>query len=72
MTSQNGSILKLKDVRHVPKLERNLIYVGQLAAAKMKITFAGDLCKITKGAMITIHSKKEGTVYITSGSTASN
>ena len=44
----NGSILKLKDVRHVPKLKRNLISVGQLADAGMKTIFDSDLCKITR------------------------
>ena len=44
----NGSMLKLKDVRHVPKLKRNLISVGQLADAEMKTIFDSDLCKITR------------------------
>ena len=50
-------MLKLKNIRHVPKLKRNLISVGQLADAGMKITF-DDLCKITKGAMISAHGKE--------------
>ena len=37
----------------------------------MKITFDGDVCKITKGAMVMVHRKKKGTIYITSGSGAS-
>jgi len=32
----------------------------------MKTTFDGDLCKNTKGAMITTHGKKEGTLYMMS------
>jgi len=67
----NGSTLKLKNVRHVPKLKRNLISIGQLADAWMKTTFDGDSCKITKGAMITTYGKKKGTIYMTSGSTTS-
>jgi len=67
----NGSTLKLKDVKNVPKLKRNLIFVSQLANSGMKITFDGDLYKITKGVMITSHGKKEGALYMTSGSTAS-
>ena len=54
----NGSTLKLKDVSHVSKQKRNLISVGQLADAGMKTIFDGDLCKITKGAMIIVHDKK--------------
>ena len=37
----------------------------------MKTTFSGDVCKITKGAMVMAHGKKEGTLYMTSGSDAS-
>ena len=56
----NGSTLKLRDVKHVPKLKRDLISVGQLANVGMKTTFDGDVCKITKGAMVMAHGKKEG------------
>ena len=31
----------------------------------MKTTFDGDVCKITKGAMVMAHGKKEGTLYMT-------
>ena len=48
----NGSTLKLRNVRHVSKLKRNLISVSQLADGAMKITFDSDACKITKGAMV--------------------
>ena len=37
----------------------------------MKTTFDGDVCKITKCAMVMAHGKKEGTLYMTSGSRAS-
>jgi len=43
----NGLIQKLRNVRHVPKLKRNLISVRQLADKGMKTTFDGDICKIT-------------------------
>ena len=64
----NGSTLKLKNIRDVLKLKRNLIFVRQLADGKMKTTFDGDVCKITKGAMVMAHRKKEGTLYIMLGS----
>jgi len=41
----NGSMLKLKNVRHVSKLKRNLIFIGQLADVRMKTTFDSDVCK---------------------------
>jgi len=48
----NGSAMKLRNIRHVSKLKRNLISVRQLADGGMKSTFDGDVCKITKGAMM--------------------
>ena len=67
----NGLTLKLRNVRHVPKLKRNLISVGQLADGGMKTIFDDDVCKITKGAMVMADGKKEYTLYMTSGSRAS-
>ena len=66
----NGLTLKLRNVKHVPKLKRNLISIIQLANGGLKTTFDGDVCKITKGAMVA-HGKKEGTLYTMSGSRAS-
>jgi len=37
----------------------------------MKTTFDGDVCKNTMGVMVMAHGKKEGTLYITSGFSAS-
>ena len=64
----HGSTLKLRIIRYVLKLKRNLTVVGQLADGGIKTTFDGDACKITKGAIVIAHSKKEGTLYMTSGS----
>ena len=41
----------------------NLISVGQLTDAWMKITFDGGLYKITKDAMIMSHGKNKGTLH---------
>ena len=54
----NGPTLKLRNVKHVPKLKRNLISVGQLVYKEMKTTFDGDVCKMTKGVMVMAHGKK--------------
>lgn len=56
----------LKDVRHVPKLKRNLISVGQLAVAGYTSTFTGDMWKVSNGTMVTAKGKKVGTLYLTS------
>ncbi|KAK4484813.1 hypothetical protein RD792_007410 [Penstemon davidsonii] len=47
----NGSEWKLKDVRHIPDLRKNLISVGQLASEGYTTIFHGDDWKISKGAM---------------------
>ena len=55
----NGLTLKLRNVRHVPKLKRNLISIRQLADGGIKTTFNCDVCKITKGAMVMTHGKRK-------------
>ncbi|KAL3830794.1 hypothetical protein ACJIZ3_019596 [Penstemon smallii] len=60
----NGSEWKLKDVRHIPDLRKNLIYVGQLASEGYTTIFHGDDWKISKGAMAVARGKKSGTLYM--------
>jgi hypothetical protein len=55
----------LQKVRHVPKLKRNLISVGQLDTEGHAILFVGGTWKITKGAMVVARGKKTGTLYMT-------
>ena len=62
----NGSSWCLKDVRHVPKLRRNLISVGQLAAAGFTSTFTGDLWKVSRDTKVMAEGKKVGSLYLTS------
>ena len=71
LSLSNGSMLKLRNVRHVPKLKKNLISVGHPAVGGIKITFDADICKITKSAMVMAHDKKEGTLYMMSSFRAS-
>ncbi|XP_028098185.1 uncharacterized protein LOC114297905 [Camellia sinensis] len=61
----NGFVWKIQNVRHMPGLKRNLIYVGQLDNEGHVVTSMGSLWKITKGAMVVTHDKKEGTLYTT-------
>ncbi|KAL8144221.1 hypothetical protein V2J09_017253 [Rumex salicifolius] len=62
-----GKGTKLRDVRHIPDLRKNLISVGQLADGGYTIIFHGDNWKVLKGVMIVVDGKKSGTLYITSG-----
>ena len=59
ITQTNGTVLNLKDVRHVPSLTRNLISVGQLSANGVVKLFMADSWKMNKGAMILAHGKRK-------------
>ncbi|WVZ03536.1 hypothetical protein V8G54_024342 [Vigna mungo] len=63
----NGSVWKLKNVRHIPDLTKNLISVGQLANDGYITVFHGDNWKISKGAMTIARGRKSGTLYKTEG-----
>lgn len=64
MTS--GSVWKIQKVKHVPKLMRNLISVGQLDDEGHNVTFNCGSWKVTKGAMVVARGNKTGTLYMTS------
>ena len=55
MKLPNGTMWKLKDVRFIPGLKRNIISVGQLDQEGYRTTFAGSKWKITKGAVVISH-----------------
>ena len=61
----NETVWKLKDVRFIPSLKRNLISIGQLDQDGYCTTFTGSEWKITKEAMVIAHGKKNGTLYVT-------
>ncbi|WVZ02641.1 hypothetical protein V8G54_023447 [Vigna mungo] len=63
----NGSVWKLKNVRHIPDLIKNLISVGQLTNDGYTIVFHGDNWKMSKGAMTIARGRKSGTLYKTEG-----
>ena len=62
----NGSVWLLEKVQHIPDLRRNLISVGQLDDKRHAILFVGGNWKVTKGARVLTHGKKNGTLYMTS------
>lgn len=59
----NGSAFILKHVRHVPKLTKSLISVGQLDDAGFHTTFGFQSWKIQKGSMLLARGAKCGTLY---------
>ena len=62
----NGFVWLLEKVRHIPKLRRNLISVGQLDDERHAILFVGGTWKVTKEARVLAREKKTGTLYMTS------
>lgn len=56
----------MKKVRHLPKLARNLVSVGQFSDIGCAVTFNADSWKITKGNLVIARRKRDGTLYITS------
>ena len=58
-------IWKLDSVRHVPSLRNNLISIEQLAKDGYVTTFAGDMWKILRRAMIVAYGEKNRTLYMT-------
>jgi len=60
----NGTVLKLKEVRYVSSLRCSLISVGQLAENGMRTTFTNEAWKVTNGALVIAHGKKENILYV--------
>ncbi|XP_020262775.1 uncharacterized protein LOC109838767 [Asparagus officinalis] len=60
-----GSKWTLKNVRHMPKLKRNLVSMGQLGVEGYVSTFTGDSWRISNGMMIVAQDNKLGTLYLT-------
>jgi hypothetical protein len=55
----------LQKVRHVPKLEKNLISMGQLDDEGHSINFHGGKWKVNIGVKILAHGYKINTLYMT-------
>ena len=62
----NWFVWLLEKVQHIPKLRRNLIYVGQLNNEGHAILFVCGTWKVTKGARVLARGNKTGTLYMTS------
>ena len=54
----NEFVWNLDDVRHIPNLRKNLIFIGQLAKNGYATTLIGDTWKISRGTMIVAHGKR--------------
>jgi len=66
---KNGNTWLPKDIRQVPQLRRNLIYVGQLDALGDNVTGGAGALKVTKRSLVISKGYKSGTLYVLQGQT---
>ncbi|KAG9445072.1 hypothetical protein H6P81_016412 [Aristolochia fimbriata] len=59
----DGGKLILKEVRHIPDLQKNLISVNKLDQEGYKITFENSSWKVSRGTLTLIKGKAVGTLY---------
>ncbi|KAG9446485.1 hypothetical protein H6P81_012613 [Aristolochia fimbriata] len=59
----DGGKLILKEVRHIPDLQKNLISVNKLDQEGYKIAFENSSWKVSRGALTLIKGKAVGTLY---------
>ncbi|KAG9457668.1 hypothetical protein H6P81_002176 [Aristolochia fimbriata] len=59
----DGGKLILKEVRHIPDLQKNLISVNKLDQEGYKITFENSSWKVSRGSLTLIKGKAMGTLY---------
>ena len=64
-----GNHWLLHEVRHVSRLSRNLISVGQLNDEGCVVTFNDKNWKVSKGSLIVAKCVKVGTLYLCTGHT---
>ncbi|KAG8498115.1 hypothetical protein CXB51_006865 [Gossypium anomalum] len=66
----DGVVRTLNDVRHVPKLKRNLISLSTLDSKGYRYTAESGVLKISKGSLVVMKGqKKTAKLYVLQGST---
>jgi hypothetical protein len=68
----DGTVRKLIDVRHVPKLSKNLITLGVLYYVGYRCTTQGGVLKVSKGILVVMKAKRIGNLYQLEGRTKIN
>ena len=61
---QNGNHWLLHEVRHVPRLSRNLILVGKSNDEGCEVTFNDKNWKVSKGSLVVAKGVKVSTLYL--------
>ncbi|KAH9741104.1 Integrase catalytic domain-containing protein [Citrus sinensis] len=65
----DGMVRELKEVRFVPALKKNLIFVGALEAKGFKVTIEDGTMKFTLGAMVILQGVRRHNLYYLKGGT---
>ncbi|KAK3019997.1 hypothetical protein RJ639_003345 [Escallonia herrerae] len=63
----NGGTLVLKDVKHIPKLQKNLISISGLDHEGYFVAFGEKQWKVIKGSIVVARGERVGTLYTLSG-----
>jgi len=64
----DGLVRKLKDVRYVPQLKKNLISIGILKALGLEISIRDGVLKMIKGSMVILKGVQRNNLYYLKGS----
>ena len=67
----DGSYTTLSAVRHVPKLKRNLISLGELDRNGLKFKGEGAVLKISKGSLACMKAVLQNGIYLLQATTLS-
>ena len=59
----DGVVRKLNDVRYVPDLKKNLIFLDVLDANGYRIILEGGNLKVARGALVAIKGTRRGRIY---------
>jgi len=65
----DGMIQELKEVRYVPQLKRNLIYVGTLKTLGLEVSIKDEILRMIKGSMVVLKGVRWNNLYYLKGST---
>jgi len=65
----DGMVRKLKEVRYIPQLKRNLISVGTLKVLGHGVSVSDGVLKMTKGSMVALKGVQRNILYYLMGST---
>ena len=60
----DGTVKILTDVRHVPELRKNLIYLGVSDTGGYKIIVQGGVMKVYKGILLVMKVKKVDNLFM--------